>query len=217
MGGALTKKKISRKEREQLRRRREILEAASRLFRARGYAEVSMKEIALEAECAVGTLYRFFDSKEAVYAALVEDLMDRARAQIYEVLDPTVDEAEQLRRWVQKKQELFHQNLPLIRLIHEDVHLVGASGRENVGPGIRARHRASVQRLTAVFASGMEKGLFASIAPPRMLAVALDSLTTALCFEALEEGPSTVEAEATPSPMDSDAILRIFFAGLLSS
>jgi AcrR family transcriptional regulator len=211
----LKEKNLPRKEREQLRRRREILDAASRLFSTRGYAEVSMKEIATEAECAVGTLYRFFESKEAVYAALVEALLDRARVEMAEVLDPALDEAEQLRRWVERKQSLFHENLPLIRLIHEDVHLVGASGREKVGPGIRERHRAGLQRLGGVFASGMARGIFAPIAPPHVLAVALDSLTTTLCFEELELcGSSTAADEPTP-PTDPETILRIFFDRLL--
>ena len=210
-------KKLSRKEREQLRRRGEILKAASRLFSTHRYVEVSVKEIATEAECAVGTLYRFFGSKEAVFVALVEDLLDRAQKDMDKVLDPAVDEVRQLHRWVEKKQQLFRENLPLVRLIHEDVQLVGAVGRAKTDPGVRERERQGLRRLTAVFAAGMAKGRFAPIAPPEMLALALDSLAKALCFEDLEQTSRDADSEVPAPSIDPDSILQIFFAGLLVS
>ncbi len=213
----LQNKKLSRKEREQLRRRREILEAASRLFSAHGYVEVSMKDIATEAECAVGTLYRLFDSKEAVYVALVADLMDRAQKEMCMVLDPAVDEVQQLRSWVEKRQQLFRENLPLVRLLHEDVQLVGAADRAKAGPGMHERHQQGLRRLAAVFAAGMAKGRFAPTAPPEMLALALDSLTKALCFEELEQTGRGADPEVPAPSIDPDSILQIFFAGLLVS
>lgn len=60
-----------RKQREKEQRKKEILDAAERLFFSRGYEEVSMDEIAREVELNKATLYLYFQNKEALFAAVV--------------------------------------------------------------------------------------------------------------------------------------------------
>jgi AcrR family transcriptional regulator len=52
--------------------RREILASAGPLFRARGYAAVSMPVIAQEAGVAVETIYRAFGSKTGLFKAVID-------------------------------------------------------------------------------------------------------------------------------------------------
>jgi len=63
--------KLSRREREKLRQRQEVLDVALGLFSEKGYHNVSMHEIAKAAEFAIGTLYKFFRNKEDLYRALI--------------------------------------------------------------------------------------------------------------------------------------------------
>jgi AcrR family transcriptional regulator len=62
-------------------RRREILEAATRLFHERGFSMTSVPTIAREAGMATGTVYLYFPSKEAILLGLrehfEEGLVDR--------------------------------------------------------------------------------------------------------------------------------------------
>ena len=62
-------------------RRREILEAATLLFRERGFDPTTVQAIAASAGVAAGTVYLYFSSKEAILLALIEDfeegLLDR--------------------------------------------------------------------------------------------------------------------------------------------
>ena len=60
-----------RREREKEQRREAILDAARKLFWARGYERATMPQIADAAEVAPGTLYLYFPSKEALYAELL--------------------------------------------------------------------------------------------------------------------------------------------------
>jgi AcrR family transcriptional regulator len=60
-----------RKQREKEQRKKEILDAAERLFFLRGYEAVSMDEIAREVELNKATLYLYFQNKEALFAAVV--------------------------------------------------------------------------------------------------------------------------------------------------
>jgi AcrR family transcriptional regulator len=60
-----------RRQREADTRKREIQEAARRLFWKNGYAGTSIPQIAKEAELAPGTIYLYFPSKEALYVELL--------------------------------------------------------------------------------------------------------------------------------------------------
>jgi AcrR family transcriptional regulator len=56
-------------------RPQEILEAALSLFAKRGFAATRMEEIAVRAGVSKGTIYLYFDSKEAVFRALVHEML----------------------------------------------------------------------------------------------------------------------------------------------
>ncbi|MDI7249304.1 MAG: TetR/AcrR family transcriptional regulator [Bacillota bacterium] len=49
-----------------------ILDAAERVFAARGYAATTVKGVALEAGVATGTVYLYFPSKEELFLALID-------------------------------------------------------------------------------------------------------------------------------------------------
>ncbi|TPE53552.1 TetR/AcrR family transcriptional regulator [Amaricoccus solimangrovi] len=54
-------------------KRRQILDGARRCFLASGFEGASMGEIAREAKVSKGTLYVYFDSKEALFEALIDE------------------------------------------------------------------------------------------------------------------------------------------------
>jgi len=59
-----------RKERERGRRRQQIMIAAKRVFYTKGFAKVTMEDIAREAELSPGTLYLYFKNKDDLCASL---------------------------------------------------------------------------------------------------------------------------------------------------
>lgn len=60
-----------RRAREKDERRREILRAAIRCFRQRGYEGTTLDQVAREAEIAKGTIYLYFPSKADLFATLL--------------------------------------------------------------------------------------------------------------------------------------------------
>ena len=58
-------------------RRRQLIEAAGRLFRANGFRAVTMEAIASQAGVAKATLYSHFPDKYAVFAAVADRGMQR--------------------------------------------------------------------------------------------------------------------------------------------
>lgn len=71
-------------------KRREIIEVAKRIFRARGFAASSMAEIAADLGGSKATLYNYFTSKEALFSAV---MIEMGR----EFVDPIFSELEKAR------------------------------------------------------------------------------------------------------------------------
>jgi AcrR family transcriptional regulator len=67
------KENISRKEREFLTRRADILSAAEKVFAARGFYGSTMDEIAKRAEFGTGSLYKYFRGKNDLYFSLIDE------------------------------------------------------------------------------------------------------------------------------------------------
>lgn len=62
-----------------LRRRAELIDAARTVFERDGFVDTRIADIADEASIAHGTFYIYFDSKEAVFRAVITAHMDRIR------------------------------------------------------------------------------------------------------------------------------------------
>ena len=56
-------------------RRHDILAAARRVFAAKGYHRTGIADIVTEVGVARGTFYRYYDSKRAVFQAVLEEMM----------------------------------------------------------------------------------------------------------------------------------------------
>jgi AcrR family transcriptional regulator len=59
-----------RKEREKQQRANDILESARRSFENKGFLNTTLQDVAKEAEISVGLIYRYFESKEDIFASL---------------------------------------------------------------------------------------------------------------------------------------------------
>ncbi len=59
-----------RKAREKTQRANDILEAALTCFESKGFLNTTLQDVAKEAEISVGLIYRYFQSKEDIFASL---------------------------------------------------------------------------------------------------------------------------------------------------
>lgn len=202
-------KKLTRREREKLRQRQEMLEAAFDLFSEKGYPNVSMHEIAKKAEFAIGTLYKFFQNKEDLYKALILEQCDKFEDTIVQAIEKPNDEIEKLQKYVRTKGELFHNNLPFVRLFLAERKGASFNIKAGLDKEVRKRYYRFLERVAFIFESGIKNKRFKKIANPYHLAVAFDSIVDAFLLLWLEapEGHSYQE--------DMDTILDIFFKGLV--
>lgn len=75
---------MTRREQQKERRRRQIFEAALRLFREQGFDRTTVEEIAAAADIAKGTFFNYFPTKEAVLLHLNDMQVARLQAVVAE-------------------------------------------------------------------------------------------------------------------------------------
>jgi len=93
--------KETRQKRRKEERPDEILAAALTLFERDGFAAARLDEIAALAGCTKGTIYVYFDSKEALFKAVVRQVLVPLFRKVDEVLqDETLDTVTRIKRFV---------------------------------------------------------------------------------------------------------------------
>lgn len=193
-----------RRDRERERHRREILAAALNLFSRKGFADTTMAEIAAQAEFAVGTLYRFFRDKEALYQALIAETVREFAQAASAALDAPGTEIEKLERYVETKARLFVQHIPAARLYFAQTALAAYSPALGLNREVRAIYDGVVNRLEAIIRGAVRKKLLVDI-EPRLLLLGLEGVSNAF-LPALVEHPEDFTAEDM-----AQATRQIFF------
>ncbi|MHC5063368.1 MAG: TetR family transcriptional regulator [Planctomycetota bacterium] len=98
-----------------------IVEAARELFTEHEYEQVSVAEIAAQAQVSVGCLYARFPDKAALALAVEADVLGRARRAIGRAMDPTALSAEDvagvLRSYVRTMLRFFRRHRRLMRTL----------------------------------------------------------------------------------------------------
>ena len=198
----MEKTKLSRKEREYLRHRQEILKVALKLFSGKGFHNVSMHEIAEKSEFAVGTLYKFFSNKEELYKALMLEASNVFHSSLMAALATSGNELEKIKACVEAKIKVFLDNLDYVRLYLAETRGAGFNVKAGLDTDIKVRYEQFLKKLARVFESGIKKRFFKKF-DPYLLAVALDGISNAFLFQHLEYPDA--------HPFDADLIINIFF------
>ena len=198
----MEEKKLSRKEREFLRHRQEILESALELFSEKGFHNITMHQIAGESEFAVGTLYKFFANKEDLYKALILEKSDEFHSTLMKAIDSGGDEMECIRGFLDTHITLFMENLKFVRLYFAETRGASFNIRAGLDEELRDRYDQILEKLADIFKRGIRKGLFKKF-DPLLMATALNGITRALLFQRLDHGDE--------HPFDADMIIKIFF------
>jgi len=118
---------------------RKILDAALEEFGEKGFADGSIVGITRRARVALGTFYTYFDSKEAVYQALVRDMSEQVRIAVAPALASEADALNRERGALVALLRLIASRKEVYRIIDE---------AEFVYPeGYRRHYEGAAQRI----------------------------------------------------------------------
>ena len=133
------------------RTRRKILDAARSEFGTRGFADTGITEITRTAKVALGTFYTYFDSKEEVFRALVQDMSEQVRLAVAPVLTEGRGTLEAEERALAAFLTFVGQHQQVYRIIDE---------AEFVDPaGFRAHYENTATRIAERLAEGAAAGV----------------------------------------------------------
>ena len=133
---------------------RKILDAARDEFGERGFGESSIVGITQRAGVALGTFYTYFDSKEALFRALVHDMSAQIRDHVAPVFRIPTDFFDCERRALEAFLEFAKQHRDVYRIIDEAEFVDAAVYREH--------YETTAARIAARFVAAREKGEIAA-------------------------------------------------------
>ena len=129
---------------------RKILDAAVAEFGSRGFSDSSIVGITSRAKVALGTFYTYFDSKDAVFAALVRDMSGRVRDAVSPAIEGAADALDTEQRALTAYLRFVAEHKEVYRIIDE---------AEFVDPeGFRAHYTTTADRIAARLAAGAARG-----------------------------------------------------------
>ena len=91
----------SRREYNKQQCRVRILKASRQLFRAKGFEQTTMEDVALHAEVSKATLYNYFTNKDSLLLGIAEAALDEIRQLVAEELQDEQSAVQKLRRVMQ--------------------------------------------------------------------------------------------------------------------
>ncbi len=176
----MSEEQLSRKERERLQHKQEILDTSLQLFSKQGFHNVSMQQIAEASEFSVGTLYNFFNSKEALFEELINNCGERIIETLVSVLDAPGTEVERLTNFFRYACTLLEENTQFIKLY---VSELGTRGAKFSQQHEKKNFDAMLNiRLEQILADGIRNGYFRRV-DPVITAKAINSTIETLGFE----------------------------------
>lgn len=184
-----------------------ILTAAFSLFGHYGYRRTSIDDIAQEAGIAKGTVYLYFKSKEEIFRALSQQLLDRVWATAEAAAGAPTSVAERLRGVLEAKFGYFFE------LLHRSAHVREILDAKNqlCADLFAQADRRYTRLLTNVIEDAIVRGEL------RLTQVAVEPSEAA---ELLIRSTSGIGTYGTAAPSLSafrrhlDALVRVFVVGL---
>lgn len=185
-------------------KRRAILEAAVHVFAEKGYFGARMRDVAAAARVADGTLYLYFDSKEDLLTAVLEDharaFVERARRDCTRLEDPR----HRLQAVLERHLASLEANRPLATVFQIELR----HSRRFLRRIARGQVSQYLQLLQEIVAEGVARGVFRPELDPKVVARvifgAVDELVTAWV---LAQKPSSLKEQLVP-------LLEVLFYGL---
>ena len=162
----------TRRERQKTMNRREILEAAKRVFAQKGFAATTIDEIAQEAEFSKGAMYGYFEGKEDLFFSLIQEKMDDIEERLREVVESPDDPETKIRDLIETHLTFFEEDRDFFQIIASEQPRLGAETESRLRENMKERCVRSLDLIEKVMLVGVSAGALKEI-EPRFLATGL--------------------------------------------
>jgi len=202
----MARKRTGRKEREFFVHRQEILQAAEKVFAAKGFFQTTMSEIAQAAEFGTGTLYKFFKSKEDLYFTLIDEKVGEVNRLVSSELVKKRPVLVRIREGLRLQLEFIEGNKDFFRIYTSERSRFEWTVKDELGKGIHRKMVTYIRLLARVMKQGVAQGIFKPL-DPMDLAHALVGLFNSFVFEWL------MSQQTYSLVSKGETVLEIFLSG----
>lgn len=188
-------------------RRNDILAAAKRVFGRKGYHATTIADIAGAAELSYGSIYWYFDSKDALFHALMEAQGLALRDHVTEALLTTPARGSPdapFRAAVRATFEFFESDRALVKLLFRDSYALGDRFEKHLF-GIYERFITDIEKIIE---DAQRRGLIID-APARMVAYSVAALVGQIAHRRL------VTDDGLSAEVTADFVVSLLLNGLL--
>ena len=189
-------------------RRDEILAAAKATFAGKGYHATTIGDVAKAAGVSYGSIYWYFDSKEALFHAL----MDHQEAALRDHIDRTVGDLTEgadgealFRTSVRATFEFFESDRDVVRLLFQDSLVLG----DRFDRHLAGLYEGFIADIEATISAAQAAG-YVIEAPPRLVAYSVAALVSQLALRRLRTDDG-LRAEVV-----ADFVVTLLLEGLRS-
>ena len=169
--------RTSRLQRRYLGRRLEILRAAGREFRTRGYAETGMREIAAAADLSPANLYNYFRGKDEILFFCQDNALDRLIANL--------DRTRRARNSATAKLHaviIFHLHCVLDEVEGSAAHLLTNSIPPNLQKRLLTKRDSYEHGVRRLIAAGVRSAEFVTTDPALAARAILGALNSTIAW-----------------------------------
>jgi len=140
------------------KRRDQILEAATRVFTQRGFADARMDDIVAESKLSKGSLYWYFDSKDALIVGILDRVFDWETTHLRELIDQEESSQEKLEIIFDTMVQEIEKMKPLMPLFLEFWSL--SLRRNTIQQAIKRYYQNFIDLIEPIIERGIQLGEF---------------------------------------------------------
>jgi len=206
----MRERKLTRKERERLSRRNDIIQAARHIFAKRGYQDATLEEIAGTAEFGKGTIYNYFKSKEHLFCAILDETFDDIVELGKRSTEIGLTAREKLRNFAVRGMRYYRENRDFFILLMREANQVHAETRNKNIKRVLERLDDLLNVIAAVISKDIKAGKIKSFD-----AIGISNIFLNMVHGFLMRNMIHLE-DLTDDQIDAaaDLIISVFFEGI---
>jgi len=201
---------LPRKQRERLRRQKELLEAAEEVFSHKDFHDATIQEISEKSELATSTIYQLFQNKEEIYIGLLKVRFEEFILVLQQRINSSTDPLDKLRLFIEAKFAYFSEHKPFFRLFLN----TSFGSRWDAGVGLSSEliptYEEYLNLVSGIFEEDTRKKLFSGGSPIAM-ALAIEGMSNAFLSYSLRH-----ENENVPD-LTVSTVKEVLLQGILNT
>lgn len=168
----MTKKKLTRREREKLRHRKEILDSACEVFAEKGFRRSTIQDISQRSEFSIASIYKHFQSKEDIYHSLIEQVLSVFLKTLKKSTQNLSDPLEKLYRSVETTLKMYEEKRAFCQFLFGELRPMIDEEAEQLSMKSLNAYLQIVAYFQCLFTEAIEKKSVIDV-PPIYLTISL--------------------------------------------